>query len=674
MNNSQSDNDTHLHLCYVYSLSKQPKYGVGITFMKLSRLFSYVTALLFISVLSFNSFAEDNQLQNAADVVPQAWQMLDYLATDYASAVENGEVIDEFEYLEMQEFSETISNYFDVLPEHAIKAELILQGKALQQLVEAKAANTEVNKKAHELADLLVEAYPIPTAPVVTPDLELGAQLYQQHCASCHGVNGAADGPLSAELDPPAIAFNDVERANQRSPLSLFQTITHGLEGTSMVAYEKTLSADERWALAYFSGVLAYMDKLEAGSELWDASDLARAQISNLTELSRARVEQFTSVMGDQEAEQLIGFLRANPEELDEALSGIALARGRLKASINAYQDGDSKNAVSLALSSYLDGVEPVEPILNAKSNALRIQIELAMGVYRTGLSQGIAVNEAVIQAKEIDSLLVQAQEVIGAGSYDATTVFLGAFTVLLREGLEALLIVVAVMAFLSKAGRRETMPYVHAGWITALFAGALTWFVARYFINISGASRELTEGFSALFASVMLLSVGLWMHQKSVGNRWQEYIKAKMSNALSKKSAWFLFILVFVSVYREVFETILFYAALWTEGLGLWFIAGMLSAVALLAVIAWFLIRTSRQLPIATFFSASSALIAVLAVVLAGKGISALQEAGWVAVSLAPTPHVELLGMFPTWQTVSAQLVVLAVIIIGYFYNKREV
>lgn len=647
---------------------------MGIAFMKLTRLVSYVSTLLLLSVLSFHSQAEDVPVQDVTDVVPQAWQMLDYLATDYAGAVSNGEVVDDFEYAEMQEFSNTIGRYIAILPEHEVKADLVEQAQALQLLVENKASNIDVNKKAHLLADALVEAYPIPTAPVKTPSLELGAHLYQQHCASCHGVSGAADGPLSADLDPPAIAFNDLERANQRSPLSLYQTITHGLEGTSMAAFDKNLTEDERWALAYFSGTLAYMEQIEAGAQLWDTSDLARAQIGNLAELSRTRAEQFMSVLGEQEAEQLIGFLRANPEELEESLSGLALARGRLQASINAYRQGDSQNAISLALSSYLDGVEPVEPVLNTKSSALRIQIELAMGVYRTGLSRGMDVAEASAHAQEIDALLEQAQELLGTGSYDATTVFLGAFTVLLREGLEALLIVVAVMAFLNKAGRRETLPYVHSGWIAALFAGALTWFVARYFIDISGASRELTEGFSALFASVMLLSVGLWMHQKSVGNRWQQYIRAKMSNALSKKSSWFLFTLIFVSVYREVFETILFYAALWTDGLGLWLLAGMLSAIALLAVIAWFLIRTSRQLPISTFFSASSALIAVLAVVLAGKGISALQEAGWVAVSLAPTPRIELLGMFPTWETLSAQLVVIAVIVIGYFYNKREV
>jgi len=641
--------------------------------MKLPRLYSLLISVILVSVLSLPTSANEPIAQGALDVVPQTWQMLDYLATDYASAVEDGEVVDAFEYEEMQEFSETIANLIHTLPEHEVKAELVQQAQGLQQLVANKVSTVEVSKQSHNLADALVQAFPIPTAPVVTPDLELGAQLYQQHCASCHGVNGAADGPLSAELDPPAIAFNDVERANQRSPLSLFQTITHGLEGTSMAAYKDSLSEDERWSLAYFSGALAYIDLLQAGADVWDTNELARAQISNLTELSRARVDQLDSVLGQQKAEQLIGFLRANPEELGAALTGIDLARGRLKASLNSYLDGDSKTAESLALSSYLDGVEPVEPALNAKAGALRVEIELAMGVYRTGLGKGIAADEAKAQVEKIDALLLTAKEKLGSAGYDATTVFLGAFTVLVREGLEALLIIVAVMAFLTKAGRTEAARYVHAGWILALLAGGLTWFVARYFINISGASRELTEGFSALFASVMLLSVGLWMHQKSVGNRWQEYIKAKMSNALSKKSAWFLFILVFVSVYREVFETILFYAALWTEGLGLWFIAGMLSAVALLAVTAWVLLRTSRQLPIGTFFSLSSALIAIIAVVLVGKGVSSLQEAGLVAVSIAPIPHIELLGVFPTWQTVSAQLVLIAVIALGYLYNKRS-
>src|SRR5690606_33411480 len=97
----------------------------------------------------FHSQAEDVPVQDVTDVVPQAWQMLDYLATDYAGAVSNGEVVDDFEYAEMQEFSNTIGRYIAILPEHEVKADLVEQAQALQLLVENKASNTEVNKKEH---------------------------------------------------------------------------------------------------------------------------------------------------------------------------------------------------------------------------------------------------------------------------------------------------------------------------------------------------------------------------------------------------------------------------------------------------------------------------------------------------------------------------------------------
>jgi len=141
-----------------------------------------------------------------------------------------------------------------------------------------------------------------------------------------------------------------------------------------------------------------------------------------------------------------------------------------------------------------------------------------------------------------------------------------GSFTILLREGVEALLIVIGMIAFLRKAERRDVLPYLHAGWIGALLAGGVTWAIATYAVSISGAEREATEGLSALFAAIVLLSVGIWMHQKSMAGRWQQYLQEKMSAALTRRSATFLFVLSFVAVYREVFETILFYAAMWNE------------------------------------------------------------------------------------------------------------
>ena len=164
--------------------------------------------------------------------------------------------------------------------------------------------------------------------------------------------------------------------------------------------------------------------------------------------------------------------------------------------------------------------------------------------------------------------MLDQAEATLAPETASDASTFLGAFTILLREGLEALLVVIAMIAFLRKAERTEALPYVHGGWVGALAAGAGTWAVATYAIGISGASRELTEGFGSLLAAAILLSVGIWMHGKSQAEEWRRYIREKMHGALSRGSAWFLFGLAFIVVYREVFETILFYAARWTAEL----------------------------------------------------------------------------------------------------------
>ena len=273
----------------------------------------------------------------------------------------------------------------------------------------------------------------------------------------------------------------------------------------------------------------------------------------------------------------------------------------------------------------------------------------------------------------EVGALLDRAEQVMADDdAAGATTAFIGALTILLREGLEALLIVIAIVAFLRKAGRTEAMPYVHGGWIGALLAGAATWTAATYLVEISGASREITEGFAALFAAAVLVSVGIWMHGKSQADAWQRYIREKLSHALSKGSAWFLFLLAFVVVYREAFETVLFYAALWSQGHHPSIMAGAATAVVALAVIAWLMLRYSRKLPFGRFFAISAALVAVLAVVLAGKGVAALQEAGWLPMSLVNGPRIDLLGIHPTLESLGIQLAVIAVLAVGFTWNAR--
>lgn len=294
------------------------------------------------------------------------------------------------------------------------------------------------------------------------------------------------------------------------------------------------------------------------------------------------------------------------------------------------------------------------------------------MTEFRVRIARREPAADVAEQAAAVEALFEQAESTLSDDSTGAVSAFLGALTILLREGLEALLIVVAIIAFLRKADRSDALVYVHAGWVGALAAGVATWGAATYLVSISGAGRELTEGVAALFAAVVLLFVGIWMHGKSQAGVWQLYVKQKLSHALSKRSAWFLALLAFVVVYREVFETILFYAAMWTQGAHRAILAGAAVAALLLVGVAWAMLRYSRRLPITQFFAASAALIAVLTVVLAGKGVAALQEAGVLVISTTAGPRIDWLGVYPTWEGLGTQFAVLLVLIAGFAWNRR--
>jgi high-affinity iron transporter len=345
-----------------------------------------------------------------------------------------------------------------------------------------------------------------------------------------------------------------------------------------------------------------------------------------------------------------------------------------LRESLAAYRAGDRERAKALALSAYLDGFEPVEPVLAARDSALMARIERAMAELRAGIGGGRDVSVVAAHVERLDGLFGEAEQALAPEKAGSSSAFLGAFTILLREGLEALLIVIAMLAFLRKADRAEMVRPVHYGWIAALAAGIATWWVATHLIAVSGASRELTEGFGSILAAVILLFVGIWMHGKAQAGEWQRYIRDKVGQALTKQSAWFLFLLAFVAVYREVFETILFFAALSAQGNVGALAAGAAAGVAVLAAIAVAMLRFSRKLPISQFFAYSSALIAVLAVVLAGKGVAALQEAGLLGVSpVSAAPRIEWLGVYPTLEGLSAQAATLVILLIGFGWNKRS-
>jgi len=607
--------------------------------------------------------------QTPAAQAAVTWRLLDYIAVDYVGAVSSGIIIDEAEYAEMREFSTTVIEHLSTLPEAPRQAALVDGAEQLRRLIEQRAAPDQVAAAARALAAQLIAAYPVPLAPVQTPDLTRGAALYQSLCAACHGTTGAGNGPAGSNLDPAPVDFTDEARARERSIFALYQVITQGLEGTAMLSYA-SLPDDDRWALAFYVGGIAY----PASTSQAHGTNIGLTSLSTLQQVVQTTPAALASTVGEDRARAMTADARRHPPiAVLAADDQWGVVRIRLQDTVAAYQRGDRVAARAAALSAYLDGFEPLEPLIAVRQPALMRQVEQAMMALRAGIDGNVSISEVQALAHAVDTLVDQTQEALGRGDDGGWSAFVGALTILVREGLEALLIVIAMVAFLRRAERPDVLRYVHAGWMGALVAGAMTWGVATYAVSISGAQREVVEGLSALLAATVLVSVGLWLHQKSYAGRWQQYLKEKLTRALSQRSAWVLFGLSFVAVYREVFETILFYTAMWNEqGDNRMVVAGFLSGVLILVGVTIAMLRFSRRVPIGQFFTLSSLLMATLAVVLTGKGVAALQEAGWLGVMPIVLPQIDWLGVYPSMQVLTAQSVTLMVLMAGFLFNKR--
>ena len=607
--------------------------------------------------------------------VQTTWRLLDYVAVDYPEAVREGRVVNAAEYAEMTEFSASVRERIGRLPEHPAKARLTAQADSLGRAIAAKVPAEQVAATARRLGRELLAAFPVPLAPRSAPDLGRAAQLYSENCAACHGPAGAGDGPMARGMEPPPIAFTDRARAEERSVFALYQVIEQGLEDTPMQSFAH-LPAEDRWALAFYSGRFAYPGALvPEGERIWREDAALRAVVPDLEALTAITPAALAAQIGPERAPALTAFLRANPDAVAGAAGGpLDIARARLRDSLAAYRAGDHDAARELALAAYLDGFEPVEPLLATRDGSLLRRVEAAMAELRSAIASRRPAGEVEARIAALDRLFDETAAAIAPGEASAASSFVGGFLILAREGLEALLIVIAMIVFLQRAERREVLPYVHGGWIAALVAGVATWWAATHIVAISGASRETTEGVGSLFAAAVLVFVGIWMHGKAQAGEWQRYIREKLGHALSRGSAWFLFLLAFVAVYREVFETILFYAALSAQGDGLALLGGALTAAILLAVVAWAMMKYSRRLPIAQFFNWSALLIALLAIVLVGKGVAAIQEAGLVGVTpVESAPSIPILGIAPTAEALGAQVAVLFVLLVGFGRNRRR-
>ncbi|MFJ4138567.1 cytochrome c/FTR1 family iron permease [Pseudomonas fragi] len=597
---------------------------------------------------------------NTPEGASQALHLIDYIGADYPPTVENGKVIDETEYREQLEFLAVLKGLIADLPQRPERDELVQGVNALQTAIEQREDGTAVAREARQLGAKLAVAYEVSQAPAITPDPTRGAPLYAQHCSVCHGETGAGDGPASVGMTPPPANLRDAQRLDRLSLYAIYNTLGLGVEGTDMPSFADQLDERQRWDLATYIAGLSADPKAAKADKTYNLADLAR-QTPN--EVLAAEGPEATATFRAQRAQP--PQVKRGPAQLLDYTSAT------LDKSLAAYRAGDREQAYDLSVAAYLEGFELVESSLDNVDANVRKSTEKALMAYRQSLQDGLPIEQVEQRLEAAKALLKESAGLLGSDGLSWTLSYVSGLLILLREGLEAILVLAAILAFLRNTGQQSAVRSVNIGWGLALVAGLATWALAAYVIDVSGAQRELLEGCTALFASVMVLWLGVWMHDRRHAAAWQDYIK---SSLVSGGGRFGFAILAFFSVYRELFEVILFYETLWLQAGPAGHnavLAGGATALVLLMGLAWIILRGSAKLPLALFFSINAALLCALSVVFAGHGVKALQEAGIFGTRPVAFFDFDWLGIHADAYSLTAQAVAIMAIIVLYSRSK---
>jgi high-affinity iron transporter len=597
------------------------------------------------------------------------------MAADYAVAVQDGVIINQAEFAEMVSFAATAQALLDDL----VDAGALEDSSALQTRLERLASRVDAQAHPDSVATLvrsirndILSRTDVLRAPATWPDLAAGERIYQQYCAACHGAGGAADGDQAAGLDPAPTVFNSGERIASISPFQAYNTIRLGVDGTSMVAYSM-LSDQEVWDVAFFVKSLAHhsYDADDADSDpRTDISGIpvTLEQVAMLDDVALAAHLRTSESMTEESALQAVSALRTHRPTMASG-TGLDLASRRLDQALAAYRAGNPGEARQHALAAYLEGIEPVEPTIGARDRTLLIELESRMMDVRSGIEQQADASDVAAAVERAHQTIEATRDVLDSGPRSYWFSFLVAASILLREGLEAFLIILAILSVLQAANQARAARWVHAGWLAAVGLGVAGWILSDWLLQIGAAQREIMEGAIALVAVAVLMYVGLWLHSMTESKKWRAFIEERILHKLGTGSLIGLASIAFFAVFREAFESVLFLSALTLEqgdGHKLAVVGGAVSAIALILALAPLALRHSMRLPVRQVFRYSSLVMAALCVMLAGKGIHALQEAGLVSVTVLDAPlRFSLLGVYPSMETVAAQLVVMAILLV---------
>jgi high-affinity iron transporter len=615
--------------------------------MLLTKRFSYtpwalafLVGLLLTSLYPIQAGSKPGKLESN---VKKIVMMMNIVNKEYKEGIAGGKVINAAEYEESQVFLEqAFDRYKSLTPGTTPQEkpdELVDRFSSLIQKIKSKEDPGVIHSEVNAINSGILKKFNIqlsqtPSEPV---SLENGRTLYMNNCKVCHGIQGEGDGPIAPQLDPkPAVLADPQFTGDEFSkPYDNFQIINVGIANTAMVGWADQFSENELWDVTYFIRTF-----------------------SNENVKLPLLVSQ-TSSTGMEKG-------RGNATKIifSEVLS-------LLNQSMDAYREGRNREASESAFDAYLT-YEKLESPLIIKRKELGLKLESSFGRLQAEIKRQAPIELVEKIGAGISSDLKEAQQVL-TQEIGSTGLFIQSFSIIVREGFEAILIIAALITFLVKSRNQDKLKAIYMGVLIGIIGSFITAYILHEILDISMANQEMMEGIIMLLAVVVLFYVSYWLVSKIEATKWQSYITGKMQKAVTTGSAFTLSMVAFLSVYREGFETVLFYKALYlyagdtTAGI----VPGFIAGCAVLAVLYFLINQLGMRIPVKWFFVVTSVFLYYMAFMFMGKGLHELQMGGALSMTGADfAPEIPWLGMYPTWETFIGQMVLVVAYVGALVYT----
>ena len=392
--------------------------------------------------------------------------------------------------------------------------------------------------------------------------------------------------------------------------------------------------------------------------------------LSDITELSKG----FGTYSGIKK-----GFGDSKDSEKTGVRIDIDSIRIKLVELLQKYKEGENEEAFMAARSAYLDSYERIEVPLRPINPDYTLDMEIKFAELRNLIQQHQPYPKVEAKVVEIRSGLDESERLVtGTGTLAPSLAFSTSFSIIFREGLESALIIGAILTYLEASRNSHYKKHVYLGIVIAIIATVITWFFAQFVIDITGASKELIEAIAGISAVVVLFWVSFWILNKVETKKWIEFVKAKVWQATTTGSVMVFAMLSFFTIYREGFETVLFYQAMFSfaKNMEIFVFLGLVLGLAVIISVVFIIRKLGKKLPLRVLFGLTMAIGAYMSIAFIGNAIREFQEIGYISTThlfgIIPRLEINLAtmtGIHPTLETTIAQILLLSVYLVGCLY-----